>query len=156
MSGSNFYTFYFKKEGGWGTLEQLRTTAMGALLLRWGISKVSPKHSCCGLLDPPSRQVRAPRTLTACWKSRDMPMLSSTCSVGMLSFLHSSSRRDSNTWQEDKRTPVLLLPALRMPESGWIWTSLTKIIYSLCFQGPSNCQNLLKGFLANCSYSQKN
>ena len=35
--------------------------------------------------------------LTACWKSTDMPMLSSTCSGGAPSFLHSSSRRDSNT-----------------------------------------------------------
>lgn len=36
------------------------------------------------------------RTLTACWKSTDMPMLSSTWSVGMFSFLHSSSRSDNN------------------------------------------------------------
>lgn len=35
--------------------------------------------------------------LTACWKSVDMPMLSSTFSMGRFSFSHTSCRRDSST-----------------------------------------------------------
>lgn len=34
--------------------------------------------------------------LTACWKSVDMPMLSSTFSTGRLSFSHTSCRKDSS------------------------------------------------------------
>lgn len=40
---------------------------------------------------------RGRKALTACWKSVDMPMLSSTFSTGRLSFSHTSCRRDSST-----------------------------------------------------------
>lgn len=40
---------------------------------------------------------RGGNTLTACWKSVDMPMLSSTLSRGRFSFSHTSCRRDSST-----------------------------------------------------------
>lgn len=48
-------------------------------------------------------------TLTACWKSTDMPMLSSTCSTGRPSFSHSSCRRDSNLCAKHKRYRFILV-----------------------------------------------
>lgn len=47
-----------------------------------------------GRFVPPGR---GQNTLTACWKSVDMPMLSSTLSRGRFSFSHTSCRRDSST-----------------------------------------------------------
>lgn len=41
--------------------------------------------------------------LTACWKSVDMPMLSSTFSKGRFSFSHTSCRRDSSIYREEGR-----------------------------------------------------
>lgn len=67
-----------------------------------GQSRCSPSH----------RRTASPLTekgggrrkwLTACWKSVDMPILSSTFSMGRFSFSHTSWRKDSSTWKEERR-----------------------------------------------------
>lgn len=104
----------------------------------------------------PLRWIKVPRgTLTACWKSMDMPMLSSTCSVGMLSFLHSSSRRDSNTWQKDKCEIYFIPP---FSKDAWKWLNLNisaKDYWFLVVSSPVKIFRSYRVYFSKCSCFQK-